>query len=106
MAVFWTRFGTPTDEYGSGTEEEIEELINSGKQVFLYFSDCPLNPSSIKQAQYEKVLAFREKYKGYYGTYATHDEFKKKFLNHLSLYFVKLLSDENAFSPKIAASYA
>ena len=24
VALFWTRFGTPTDEYGSGTEEEIE----------------------------------------------------------------------------------
>lgn len=23
VAVFWTRFGTPTDEYDSGTEEEI-----------------------------------------------------------------------------------
>ena len=24
VAIFWTRFGSPTDEYGSGTEEEIE----------------------------------------------------------------------------------
>lgn len=24
VALFWTRFGTPTDRYGSGTEEEIE----------------------------------------------------------------------------------
>ena len=32
VALFWTRFGTPTDEYGSGTEEEIEIIIelNSG----------------------------------------------------------------------------
>src|SRR5699024_2391388 len=27
VAVFWTRFGTPTDSYGSGTEEEIELLL-------------------------------------------------------------------------------
>lgn len=93
VAVFWTKFGTPTDEYGSGTEEEIEELMKSGKQVFLYFSDCLANPSSIDHGQYEKVLAFREKYKGYYGTYSCLDDFKKSFLNHLSLYFVKLLSD-------------
>lgn len=39
VAIFWTRFGTPTDEYDSGTEEEIERLINSNKQVFLYFLD-------------------------------------------------------------------
>ena len=30
VAIFWTRFGTPTDEYGSGTEEEIEIMLQSG----------------------------------------------------------------------------
>ena len=24
VAILWTRFGTPTDKYGSGTEEEVE----------------------------------------------------------------------------------
>jgi len=62
VAVFWTRFGTPTDEYNSSTEEEIEELIKKGKQVFLYFSDCQITPSSIDMDQYQKVSAFRTKY--------------------------------------------
>lgn len=95
VAVFWTRFGMPTDEYGSGTEEEVEELIKSGKQVFLYFSDCPANPSTIDHDQYKKILAFREKYKnkGLYGAYSNLDDFKKDFLNHLSIYFLKLLDE-------------
>ena len=42
VAIFWTRFGSPTDEYGSGTEEEIEIMLQSGKQVFMYFSDKPI----------------------------------------------------------------
>lgn len=94
IAVFWTRFGTPTDEYGSGTEEEIEELIKSGKQVFLYFSDCQMNPSTLDNHQYQKVMAFRDKYKdkGIYGTYSNIEDFKKDFLNHLTLYFVRLLN--------------
>ena len=29
VAIFWTRFGSPTDEYGSGTEEEIEIMLQS-----------------------------------------------------------------------------
>lgn len=97
VAVFWTRFGTPTDEYGSGTEEEIEELIKSGKQVFLYFSDCLAHPSSMDHEQYQKVLAFRKKYKdkGIYGTYSDLDDFRKDFLNHLSLYFVKIFADSD-----------
>ena len=35
VAIFWTRFGTPTDEYGSGTEEEIELMLKSKKQIFM-----------------------------------------------------------------------
>lgn len=27
IAIFWTRFGAPTDRYGSGTEEEIEDNL-------------------------------------------------------------------------------
>lgn len=94
VAVFWTRFGTPTDEYGSGTEEEIEKLIEDSKQVFLYFSDCPFAPSAFDNEQYKKVQDFREKYKerGLYGTYSTIDEFKKIFLNHLSQYFLNIFA--------------
>ncbi|MCM3745106.1 hypothetical protein M3193_13280 [Sporosarcina luteola] len=97
VAVFWTRFGTPTDNYGSGTEEEIEELLKSGKQVFLYFSDRQINPVSINFDQYKKVLEFRERYKdkGIFAPYSDLMEFKKKFLNHLSLYFVNLLANGN-----------
>ncbi|SEJ93926.1 hypothetical protein SAMN05660742_12648 [Propionispira arboris] len=102
VAVFWTKFGTPTDAYSSGTEEEIEELIKSGKQVFLYFSDCPLKPSEIDNEQYKKVLAFREKYKdkGLYWTYSNLDDFKKDFLNHLSLHFLKMFGEGTDFRAK------
>ncbi|WP_018932285.1 hypothetical protein [Gracilibacillus lacisalsi] len=97
VAVFWTRFGTPTDNYGSGTEEEIEELINSGKQVFLYFSDRQINPSNFDPEQHNKILDFRKRYedKGIYATYSDLTEFKKFFLNHLSLHFVNILTESN-----------
>lgn len=54
VALFWTRFGTPTDEYGSGTEEEIEIMMDAGKQVFLYFSDKPNPPSETDWEGYQK----------------------------------------------------
>ena len=60
--MFWTRFGSPTEKYGSGTEEEIEEMIASGKQVFLYFLDKPMPPSEMDSDEYKKVKAFKEKY--------------------------------------------
>lgn len=90
IAVFWTRFGSPTDEYGSGTEEEIEIMLQSGKQVFMYFSDKPIPPSKMNGEGYEKIQAFRDKYKdrGIYFTYSDDDEFKKMFFAHLSMYFL------------------
>lgn len=90
VAIFWTRFGTPTDEYSSGTEEEIKKMLEKKKQVFMYFSDKPLSPSQMTNPEYQKVLDFREKYKdcGLYFTYSTNDEFRRLFFAHLSMYFL------------------
>lgn len=90
VAIFWTRFGSPTDEYGSGTEEEIEIMLQSGKQVFMYFSDKPISPSEMNEQGYKKIQAFRDKYKdrGIYFTYSSDEEFKKLFFAHLSMYFL------------------
>lgn len=67
IAIFWTRFGSPTDRYGSGTEEEIEDMLAAGKQVFLYFSEKPVSPelllSEKAKQQYQKVKDFQEHYK-------------------------------------------
>ena len=90
VAILWTKFGTPTDEYGSGTEEEVEIMLSSGKQVFMYFSDKPLSPSQLNSDEYKKVLAFKEKYrdKGLYFSYSSDEEFKTLFFAHLSQYFL------------------
>lgn len=90
VAIFWTKFGSPTDEYGSGTEEEIEIMLQSNKQVFMYFSDKTIPPSQMNSDGYKQILSFREKYKdrGVYFTYSTDEEFKKIFFAHLSMYFL------------------
>ena len=90
VAIFWTRFGSPTDEYGSGTEEEIEIMLQSGKQVFMYFSDKPIPPSKMNSEGYEKIQAFRDKYKdrGISFTYSSDEDFKKMFFAHLSMHFL------------------
>ena len=90
VAIMWGRFGTPTDEYGSGTEEEIELMLSQGKQVFMYFSDAPIPPSKIDNDQYIRVTAFRNKYKdrGIYSVYSSSEEFGKMFFAHLSLHFL------------------
>lgn len=92
VALFWTRFGTPTDKYQSGTEEEIDEMIKAGKQVFLYFCDKPITPSQVNNSQFKKVNAFKKKYVGLYSEYKTIEQFERNFSNHLFMYFIKQVS--------------
>lgn len=96
ISIFWTKFGTQTDKYGSGTEEEIEEMLSVGKQVFMYFLDAPINPSKVDMNQYQKVLDFREKYqdRGIYAVIKDKNELQRQFTNHLALHFVPLISGE------------
>lgn len=102
VAIFWTRFGTPTDKYGSGTEEEIEEMLTSGKQVFMYFIEEPVNPSNIDMEQYKKVNEFREKYKerAIYATIQNDNELYRKFSNDLTMHFSPSMMGEPVIPEK------
>ncbi len=96
IAIFWTRFGTPTDKYGSGTEEEIEDMLAAGKQVFMYFCDKPVDSKLLlddgAREQYQKVKSFQERYakegKGIYSSFASDDEFVEKLFAHISQHFL------------------
>ena len=100
IALLGTRFGSPTDRYDSGTEEEIEDMISSDKQVFMYFIEKQVDPSSIDFKQYSKVRDFKDKYisdsKGIYWTIKDDYEFKKQLTNHLSLHFLNLITKPNS----------
>lgn len=98
VAVFKTRFGTPTDKYGSGSEEEIEIMIQEGKQVFMFFDETPIeNHSSIDLKQLQLVREFKEKYadKGIYWTYNSLENFRKVFDAHITRYFMTYQELEN-----------
>lgn len=89
IGVFWTRFGLPTENYGSGTEEEISRMIETKKQVFLFFLDKEICPSELDFDQYQKVKTFREKYqnKGIYFVVKDEKALATKFRENLELYF-------------------
>lgn len=93
IGVFWTRIGTATDDYASGTVEEIEEHIKSDKPVMLYFSSAPVLPDSVDSQQYSQLKAFREscKSRAIYETYSDLNDFRSKLYRQLQL---KLNKDE------------
>lgn len=92
VALLGIRFGTPTDNYDSGTEEEIENMLAQKKQVFLYFVERNVDPSKIDVEQFKKVQNFKEKYKekGVFTVVKSAEELRTVFQNALSLYFIKL----------------
>ncbi|MCD2255029.1 DUF4062 domain-containing protein [Listeria marthii] len=105
ICIFWTRFGTPTGDFGSGTEEEMERLLNSGKQVFLYFSHIGINPREIDPEQMEKVKAFEKKHREdtLYKSYDTIDEFETILTSDLNLYFLDKMNPGQSKEQKESA---
>lgn len=93
LGVFWTRFGTPTENYGSGTEEEIERMLAMGKQVFLYFLDKPVHPSKFDPEQYKKIQAFMDTHKNEGIFFNVPDEraLVTIFRENLELYFDSII---------------
>ena len=87
VGVFWTRIGTPTTEYASGTVEEIEEHIKSGKPAMLYFSSQPVALDTVDHEQYSQLKKFKESCKGrsLYESYDSRSSFKDKFYRQLQL---------------------
>jgi hypothetical protein len=87
VGVFWTRIGTPTKEHSSGTVEEIEKHIESGKPAMLYFSVQPVVMESVDLEQYKELQAFKKscQSRGLYESYDSHTDFKDKFYRHLQL---------------------
>ena len=90
IAIFWTRFGSPTKNYGSGTEEEIIRLKDAGKQVFLYFSDCKADLKNVDMTQYNNVKKFMKKHKNdsLYFTYDNLNKFLELLYDYLTNYFL------------------
>lgn len=78
IGMFWTRIGTPTGEYESGTLEEIKEHIIAGKPAMICFSDQPVQMRSVDQEQYSKLMEFKEDCygKGLVTEYRSLEDFK------------------------------
>jgi hypothetical protein len=86
VGVFWTRLGTPTGVAESGTVEEIERFVRSGRPALLYFSNCPTSPSQIDPDEYKRVLDYKNRCrsKGLYREYGTVSELGELLQRHIS----------------------
>ncbi|MGA1839902.1 MAG: hypothetical protein ACMUIU_04670 [bacterium] len=97
LGIMWKRFGTPTDNAGSGTEEEFRIAYEKWEQfhelhILFYFSQAPYTPKNKGEIeQWGKVIAFREELEwiGLVRAYKSLDEFTSMVRDHLSMLLQK-----------------
>ncbi|MCB1582304.1 MAG: DUF4062 domain-containing protein [Xanthomonadales bacterium] len=87
VGVFWTRIGTPTSEYASGTVQEIEKHISLERPAMLYFSSQPAALDDVDNEQYSQLKDFKKacQSRGLYESYDSHSGFRDKFYRQLQL---------------------
>ncbi|MDE5857777.1 MAG: DUF4062 domain-containing protein [Muribaculaceae bacterium] len=87
ICIFGSKIGTPTDNYISGTVEEIEEHLKEGKHVMAFFSKN-INTSKTTTEQITKLLSFREDMfsRGLCAEYDNIEDLKIKLTEKLSLF--------------------
>lgn len=87
IGVFWTRLGTPTGKSPSGTVEEIEEHVASGKPAMIYFSSKPVALESVDLEQYKLVKDIQKAWKqrGLIETYDNIEQFRQKLSKQLQV---------------------
>lgn len=84
IAIFWTRLGTPTEGFASGTVEEIEYHLKLNKPVMLYFCDRD-TPIDTDRNQLEKLKEYKKsvEHKALYHTFKRPSDLKNLLLNQL-----------------------
>jgi hypothetical protein len=87
VGIFWTRVGSPTGKAISGSIEEIEEHMKSGKPTMLYFSEIPVVMDTIDLAQYDQLKAFKAWAikQGLIERFESREDFRSKFRKHLPM---------------------
>jgi len=93
VLALWTRWGTPSGAYSSGTEEEFElarQLHQAvGKpEMWVYFKDVPPAMRADPGEQLQKVLAFRQRIQDersfLYRTFIDSDDWTSQLKLHLA----------------------
>ena len=101
VVIFRHRLGTPTGRAISGTVEELDDALNMGKEVLLYFSDEVPPKDWIKNEEARKQVLAVQGYKehceklgrGYY-TFDGKDGFGRKFRTHLNKLMNELVDQQ------------
>ena len=84
IGVFGSRLGTPTGVADSGTLEEIERFLATGRHVALYFSSAPV-ARDVDRAQLAALEAYQRKRQedSLYATFGSVEDLRRQVAAHL-----------------------
>lgn len=107
IGIFWTRFGTPTEDAKSGTEHEFLTAYKAWKekdrpQIMVYFNQRAYTPTSKAETdQWGQVLEFKENFpsEGLWWEYEGTNDFAKLIRNHLTSYIRNYPTGNNGGPP-------
>ena len=99
LGILGTRFGTPTQKAGSGTEEEFEQGLkrlradSCSLRVLFYFKTGPVDPFNLEIDQLQKVKDFRA---GLHSRGVLYKDFRNTadFIQMVKNHLESLVSDE------------
>jgi hypothetical protein len=114
VGIMWKRFGTPTGQADSGTEEEFNLAYEEWKRdnrlrVLFYFSQAKYTLNSVSETeQAAKVLAFKEELKtmGLIWEYPNAGEFPNKLRQHLTTILFEKFKERYRMMPNLPLSFA
>jgi hypothetical protein len=86
IAIFWSRIGTPTAEYASGSDEEIRRLLGAGVRVLIYFSRSPIPQGALRTDQYARLQKLRDELEplGLLGFYESVPHLREQVQLHIT----------------------
>jgi hypothetical protein len=85
VGMFWTKIGSTTGVAESGTVEEIDQFVATGKPALLYFSSRPIDPNKIDLKQNKRLRSFKvaTQKKALTGRFSKVDELRRTILRDL-----------------------
>lgn len=103
IAIFWTKLGTPTTEYSSGSVEEITKHIQEGKKVHIYFSNKIIDPRKVDAEQYKNLQNYKNEIRGkaFYKEFSTEEEFRKILEDDIQLFSNELVEHNSENRAKV-----
>lgn len=102
VALFKTQLGSPTNNYESGSVEEIYIMAQNGKIVIVCFYEGFADLKRVNPEELGRLRKFQSEYgkQGLYLQYTSVEDLKEKLLNTFELYIKNIDSIDKLVEPE------